>query len=797
MVRNEETPQPQQPNSQMGSQAPVDRAKSRVPVWLRQGLQSVQQDLAGLSELVHQVQLSEPQQIAEGVPQSVSHSVGTSGNAPVSHPSHAPTHSPRITVTQPPSPPSREPQSLPRRSWGWQLTWLAMLGVFGGVGTAALIWLTSLPPLPDCKQTSRMTADAERLYCAQQAAESGELSKLVTNIDTFRQWGPDHELYSEATRNIDRWSAKVLAIAKHKLESDDFKGALAAIRHIPKTSSVYDDAQELVGRWQKHWRKGAELYAKSQTAMRRQRWDDASQYILELTKFDVTYWSDLKATELAQQLGVERQARQSLTQAQKLARGGKPEDLGAAIVLAQKVPDKTFAFSESRTSLKIWSEQLLNQGLAKWEQGDRKAAIALLQLPPIANPMPEVQDIVRFGNAYRLVDTATSTWMPSFGQIWNLMEATAAIEQVPADSQFRDLAQLNLKQWRAHLKDVVQLQFASLTASLGPQAALQLAIEQAQMISPQHPRRLQAQTLVAFWAQEVERIEDRPLVARAKEMAKSGQITDLKAAIAEANQINQGRKLRGEAQDLIASWQSQIEIIEDQPVLDSAYALASQGKLEAAIDTAAKIGGDRALYGEAQSAIGAWEAEIVRAIQIAQDQPLLDRAYSLADQGSLSAAIDVASQIGYGRVLSGEAQGAIDRWAAQLAPPPVENTTPASAEPATTDSTEPEALSEPEPTWMDQAPALPSEGSSPTYYPPAPVINDPPARVESAPPLVIREEPVAPEPIYVPPAPVVPEPAFEPPAPVPEPIGQPPPANNLQGVNPSSTQSSISPNQSL
>jgi hypothetical protein len=418
----------------------------------------------------------------------------------------------------------------------------------------------------------------------------------------------------------------------------------------------------------------------------------------------------------------------------------------------------------------------LTQGQRKWEEGNRKAAIAMLKLPAIANAIPEVKDLDRFGQAYNLIDTSQSTWLPTLGQIWNTMEAISAVEQVKADSQFHATAQGYIKDWKVQLKDLVQLQYASLTASLGPHSALQLAVEQAKLISPGHPRRLQAQTLVAYWNQEVESLEDRPLIARARELAKSGKIDDLRFAMTEAGKVSSGRKLRGEAQDLIFTWQSQIEVIEDQPILNKAYALAEEGKLNEAIDVAAKIGGDRALYAEAQSSIATWDAILIRQIQIAQDQPLLDRAYALADQGNLSGAIDVASQIGYGRALSGEAQGAIAQWDAQLRPPePIVEAAPTN-EPT---AEEPSSASEPpvysehyeQPSGSESASeAAPSGDYGVEGYAPPPQIEQLPERIEDLQPIVPAEPvlpvPSASEPIEA--APPAPEPISQPPMPEPQ-----------------------------
>jgi len=565
-------------------------------------------------------------------------------------------------------PPSRPPRSQ-EKPWRWSLVWLGILGAFGGLGTAALVWLTALPPLPNCQEASQLTVDGERLYCAQQSAQTGELPKIVASLELLKQWDQDHPLHAEATRLIDDWSAQILANARLKMQQNDTKGAIDAIKHIPKTSSAYGDGQAIVKEWQQQWQKGKTIYGKAQTAMKQQDWDEVSEQILVLSKFEHEYWNTAQTNALSQQLGVERQARQILAKAQALSKNDRYSGVKEAVILAQQVPPKTYAGADAKANLSQWSKILLTAGFRQWDSGDRGGAITTLFIPPGSSTAPEVQDLVRFGNAYKMLDSTESTWVPTENQIWNLMEAIAAIKQVKSTSPFYPQAQAYLKDWQTSLKDVVQVKYATLAAGMGQHSTLKLAIAQAKQVPPGHVRRLQAQTLIAYWAAEVQRIEDEPLMVRAKELAKSGKISDLKLAIAQARQVQLGRALRGSAQDWIATWRDQIETIEDQPILAQAQAFGRQGKLSEAIDAASRIKAGRSLYTQAQAAVSGWRAEQIRIAQITQDQPILNQARAMASGGNLRGAIEVASQIGFGRALYYEAQGSIGRWQDELRPP--------------------------------------------------------------------------------------------------------------------------------
>ena len=182
------------------------------------------------------------------------------------------------------------------------------------------------------------------------------------------------------------------------------------------------------------------------------------------------------------------------------------------------------------------------------------------------------------------------------------------------------------------------------------------------MVGLKKPGRIQAQTLIAKWRKDILKIEDRPYVTLAKQLAKQETVDNYNLAIQQASYVALERPLRIEAQTLIAEWNKRVQIIEDSPLLAEARVLAKEGNLGQAIDVAYQIEQGRALYNEAQDEIYKWATEL----EIAQDQPILNQAYSLAQQGSLTAAINTAYKIGYGRTLYYEAQDAISRWESEL-----------------------------------------------------------------------------------------------------------------------------------
>jgi hypothetical protein len=585
-----------------------------------------------------------------------------------------------------PSPPIAAPTSSGQRrtahrasSWSWSLLLLAM-GICGGVGAIALLRLTTLPPPPDCQNITPLTADVERLYCAEQAARSGQISQLAAGLKLVGEWTPDHPLYREAQNLMKSWSGTLISIARTAYNQGNIRKASEVISSIPPSSPLYGDAQKTRATWQQQWRQGQQIYNAAQTALKQQQWDQASAQVPALAQVGSLYWRRDQLNQLTHQIFVEKQAWQQLLAARKLSDDAQPIALGSAMTAATQIDANTYTWALAKVDLDRWSKTLMAIGLKRWQQGDRAGAIAAMQqFPKDFHTVPQVKDMLQFGQAIDLAAQARSQWQPSISQLASLMEALAAIRQIPSSSLFHAEAQTALKDWQQQLEDITQLQFATLTAGLGQKASFQVAIQQAQQIGATQPRRVQAQTLIAHWGREIERIEDRPYILQAKQMAVTGTIPALRSAIAEASQVRLGRALRLDAQTYIAQWNNQIEVIEDQPILDEARSIAQRGRLGQAIAVASRIGFDRALYREARSAIRGWQAEI-RRIQIAQDQQILEEARSLAAVESLTLAIEKAAEIAPGRILYGEAQAEIanwqirrqeiwDSWATEPAPP--------------------------------------------------------------------------------------------------------------------------------
>ncbi len=548
-------------------------------------------------------------------------------------------------------------ERLPRLG-PWSMLWLSVILLLGGTGIVGMLVLTTLPPLPNCQQISPIAADSERLYCAQMDAESGSLDQIVKALDVVKTWPENHPLYNEAQRMMGDWSQNLLAIAQERLKQGNIKEALAIAGEIPENSPAYPQAQAAMKSWQEQWQQAEQITSQFQEAVKFQKWSEAWKKLEFLLKSNFQYWRSSKHEQLTVQLAMEKQAWQQFQEAQDLAKDGTPEQLTSAIALAAKVDPKSYVKGQAQAEKQKWSRSLLNIAASMYKSSDFAGVISLAQgVPADVSVYPEAQDWIHLSRAAQV----------AVGQNpLAFLDALSSARQIKRSSPLYSEATAREYRWKSHLKDQIQLQFASAIASFDQPMTLNLALEEAQQIGIKRPGRIQSQTLIASWRKAVQQIEDRYTLATARQLAQRKTLESLEAAISQASKIAVDQPLRIDAQTEIAQWNKQIEVIEDRPILDLARAFAQNGDLNAAVQTASKINYGRALSSEAQVAIDGW----VTQIQIAQDQPLIDAANALAEQGRFASAILTASQVRPGRALYDQAQAAIARWQSELPPPP-------------------------------------------------------------------------------------------------------------------------------
>ena len=509
----------------------------------------------------------------------------------------------------------------PRQNQAWRWLLISTMGCVAasGVAIGAFVWLINLPPTADCENPTSITTDRAQLYCAQVAAEVGELDDVLAGLKLVGNWDNGHPLHYEVQPLVEQWSWVAYQEAQQKLLESDLDGAMALIEYIPASSPVYQTAQASLQDWNNEWEKGDAIWQEAQAALQKQDWGTVSRQVLALSELRNRHWRVNQVQALSQQIRQEQHARRQLRQAVEVASQGGPAQLGAALRTASQIDDATYAYKDAQPFMDRWSDWLLNLGLDKWYASELEAAISLGQNASV-NPQraKAAQELIWLSQSRQLAQDSVGTWRTSPKELMGLYRAMVLANQIPKDSPYYPQAQSSVTTWRTHLADLGQLQLAQLPGRVQNLETLKLAINQAAKVPVGNPRRQQAQTLMAHWRLEVERIEDRPYLTQAHRLAKIDQIEKLQQAIEVAGQIPVDRALRQEAQNWIYVWKHRIEILEDRPVLAVARELADEGKLSQAIAEAAQVKAGRALYDEAQTAIATWRREIATIEQARQ-----------------------------------------------------------------------------------------------------------------------------------------------------------------------------------
>lgn len=540
------------------------------------------------------------------------------------------------------------------RSWPWIL----VLVVSWLTGISAFRWLATLPPSPNCKQLAATLSDADRLDCAGEVARKGDVESLSSALKLVSSWDDDHPLYIRASDLADEWSKAMLVLARRTIDKGDLKQAVEMANQVPESADSYTEAQALISKWQGDRDKGQKMLEEAREQIKKQDWTQATLRVRSLVELGDQYWQD-RADQLLKEMAIEKEAFKILYRAQSVARSvgkysrSRPDKLAEAIQITSTIDPKRIARERGKEVIDEWGEELLEIAEYQVERGNFERAVEAAQkIPPNSVAAKKATALVQLGKAEVVAEEE---------DVLSYLQAWALVQQVDAKTMAQTDSQDKVDEWEQQVRNFGQLQLAKLFANVDSILAYQVAIDHASLVETEQPQRVEAQTLIAQWTKQIETYNDRQQITQSRRFAAQQSIPGYRAAIAAAKKVEIGQPLRIEAQTLIAEWENNIEKIEDQPILDQARAEAKSGDLNEAIRIARKIESDRALYSEARSDVADWVAQI----QIAEDRPILNEAEALARRGSLSRAIAKASQIRYGRALYYEARSRISRWAAQ------------------------------------------------------------------------------------------------------------------------------------
>ena len=537
----------------------------------------------------------------------------------------------------------------------WQLWGILLVLCSGAIGYGATSMLLKLPKTQSCSKVFWPVASASvRLYCAQTAAEDKELGGLLSAIELVAVLPENHPLRPEIDRNIDRWATSILDLGETQFQSGKLDEAIATAQKIPDNLSAKELVEEKIDNWETVWSKGEENYAKVEQKLREADWNGAFTWAVRLTDSSNEYWATTKYEESINNISVAQEENASITKAQTQVSSGKIDDLILAIDKADDIKPQSYAYEQAqevitlaKTKLVANVEQLIEK--QEWRE--------LLQ---VTSRIPRSLKLQDRNKDWKILANAGSS--AKLDTVFGIEEAVEEIKKIEKDSEYYRLSRDLKDRWELEIEDVGYLSKARNLARVGTIANLNQAISEAGLIPSGNPRYSDAQQEIAKWRGEIQTIQDRPVLNRARELSYGNNPTAWRRAIAEANLIARNSPLYGEAQGYVRSWTTNIQRVEDRPILDEAESFANVNNYPAAIEAAKRIRSGRSLYSEAQSKITAWQQEI-------DGRRYLREATDLARQGTpetLAQAIRTARQASANSSVRSQVLQDINEWSAQI-----------------------------------------------------------------------------------------------------------------------------------
>jgi len=537
----------------------------------------------------------------------------------------------------------------------WKVWAALFVVVFGGVGFLATWQLLNMQKSPNCPKIFWPIASASlRLYCAQLSADSRTVAGLLEAIALVEALPEDHPLRSQVNQQVEEWARDILNLAEKDYQAGNLKQAIAKARQIPNNMAVAAIIEERIAKWQETWTEGNEILSKLEENLRASNWNQSFRLAVDLLNLNNEYWATVKYNEAIAKITVAREDSSKLDNAFNLFARGGLNNWFKVIEEARKIPASSYAYQEAQKliaktedKLKEYAERLIER--KQWQA-----------LRDLANQTPKDLKIKADVTDWSLLSEAALD--AETGTVDGLEAGILGLEQIDASRPLHQTALAMKERWQLQVQDLKILSEARDLAQAGTIEQYSTAIAKAGEVPRNNPLWSQAQQEIGSWNRQIQVIEDRPILERAREIAIPGDINSLSSAIIQARAIGKNRVLYRDAQREIRDWQARIERMEDQPILDQAQALANLKDYSTAIETANQIPPGRTLSSEASQNIRRWRREL-RAGQN------LQQANQLAATGSaegLTRAIALVTNISTQTDAGVQRTELLERWSYQL-----------------------------------------------------------------------------------------------------------------------------------
>jgi hypothetical protein len=537
----------------------------------------------------------------------------------------------------------------------WKVWAALFVVVFGGVGFLATWQLLNMQKSPNCPKIFWPIASASlRLYCAQLSADSRTVPGLLEAIALVEALPEDHPLRSQVNQQVEEWARDILNLAEKDYQAGNLEQAIAKARQIPNNMAVAAIIEERIAKWQGTWTEGNDILSKLEENLRASNWNQSFRLAVDLLNLNNEYWATVKYNEAIAKITVAREDSSKLDNAFNLFARGGLDNWFKVIEEARKIQASSYAYQEAQKLIGKTEDKLKEYAERLIEQKQWQA------LRDLANESPEDLKIKADITDWSVLSTAALD--AETGTVDGLEAGILGLEQIDPSRPLHQTALAMKERWQLQVQDVKILSEARDLAQAGTIEQYSAAIAKAGEVPRNNPLWSQAQQEIGSWNRQIQVIEDRPILERAQEIALPSDINSLSSAIIQARAIGKNRALYRDAQREIRGWQVRIERMEDQPILDQAQALANLKDYSTAIETANQIPPSRALSSEVSQNIRRWRREL-------RSRQNLQQANQLAATGTpegLTRAIALVTNISTQTDAGVQRTELLERWSYQL-----------------------------------------------------------------------------------------------------------------------------------
>jgi hypothetical protein len=387
--------------------------------------------------------------------------------------------------------------------------------------------------------------DGDKLYKAENLANNRNLDSLLKAIKLAETIKPDSYLYQKAQELISGYARKMLKLAQAKMKERNADQALEIARQIPSIPELQAEVDDFMVLGEAQRSAFIGTTAGLETAISQAQQIDASRDIYNEAQQLIARW----------QLEIQDVSR--LEKARNLASQGTVNDLTAAISEVQLIPGNNPRAREARQEIGRWRSQVetiedrpyldrAEQIAINEDVSSLQTAIAELnQIRSGRALYPEANKKIRLWTAKieRIQDQPYLDQARALADSGNLTTAISEAQKIASSGRaLSGEAQSSIDTWQDQIRAKESWQKAKQVAVTGTPEALVQAIQLANRVSSRNTLRLDVNIAIDQWSQQLLQI------------ARSQSEVDVAKAIDTANLIPRGSSAYIDAQEQIRTW---------------------------------------------------------------------------------------------------------------------------------------------------------------------------------------------------------------------------------------------------